>query len=94
MTDLLNQARQGSGNQRKKMWTMEQTLALVVLKGRGKTTKQIAELVDHPENSVTYRFNRWCGKFDNFAQLLDHYQIGDKSIEQIEQIVDNFLTAE
>jgi hypothetical protein len=91
MTDLLNQARNNSASGTKKSWTMEATLALIILKGQGKTTKQIAALVGHPENSVVYRFNRWCNKFTNFAEILEHYGIADKSVEDVEQIVNDYL---
>ena len=91
MTDLLNQARNNSNSGSKKSWTMEATLALIVLKSQGKTTKQIAALTGHPENSVVYRFNRWCSKFDNFAAILTHYGIDDKSLEEVEALVADYI---
>lgn len=91
--DLLTQARSNSNSGSKKSWSMEATLTLIVLKGRGKTTKEIAAATGHPENSVTYRFNRWCGKFENFQAILTHYEIADHSVEQVEQIVEDYLNS-
>jgi hypothetical protein len=89
MTDLLNQARNNSsGGGNKKMWTGEETVALIVFKSQGKTTKQIAQLVGHPENSVVYRFNRFCGKYDSMAALLD--KIGIDQDADLEAIAEKF----
>ena len=90
MTDLLSQARNNSNSGSKKMWTAIETLALVVMKGRGNTTKEISVATGHPENSITYRFNRYCGKFESFQALVE--KLGyDKPIEEIEADVDAFL---
>ena len=92
MTDLLNQARNSNNNGKgKKMWTELETLALIVMKSQGHTVKEISKVTGHSENSVNYRFGRWCSQFENFAAILAHYKLQDKTVEEITEMVDQFI---
>ena len=92
MTDLLQQARQSTNGKSKKMWTPEETVALVIFKSQGKTVKEIAQLVNHPENSVNYRFGRYCAQFENTEALLNKIGLAGKTIEELEAIAESFIT--
>ena len=91
MTDLLNQARNSNNRNGKKMWTMEETLTLIVLKSRGLTVREIVDYVGHSEHSIRYRLNRWLRQFETTHELLTHYKIQDKTVEEIEKLADDFI---
>ena len=80
--DLLATARANRGNGGGKVkWTLDQVVALIIMKGLSKPIKEIELVTGHSEHSIGYKF-RWTGKFENMAGIYNHF--GEKFVDNKE----------
>jgi hypothetical protein len=89
MNDLLLRSRNVRSNNKK--YSSIEILCIVVMKSRSKSNKEISKVIEHSENSIVYKYNRWMKKFSSMNELLIEINMNDKSIEEIENLVDEYI---
>lgn len=76
-----------SGNGKAK-WTKEQDAALIALANQGKSRKDIAAAVKHPENSITYRIRFLKAIEEKFtAAQAEKPEDERETIESVDQLL-------